>query len=64
MNADQTEPAAGSVFSPYLLLTTPGRDYRFDEVAGWLREAGFADVGCQVLPSPPFNSAVVRARKT
>lgn len=63
MNAELTEPAAGAVFSLYLLLTTPGRDYSFEEVAGWLREAGFTGIGCQALPSPPFSSSVMSAHK-
>jgi hypothetical protein len=64
MNADLTEPAAGAVFSLYLLLTTPGRDYSFNELTDWLREAGFAEIRCQTLPSPPFSSSVVTARRT
>ncbi len=63
MNAELTKPAAGAVFSLYLLLTTPGRDYSFEEVARWLREAGFGAIGCRALPSPPFSSSVVTARK-
>lgn len=63
MNDELTEPAAGAVFSLYLLLTTPGRDYSFEEVARWLREAGFGGIRCQTLPSPPFSSSVVTARK-
>ncbi len=63
MNAELTEPAAGAIFSLYLLLTTPGRDYSFDEIARWLRESGFTDIRCRALPSPPFNSSVVTARK-
>jgi SAM-dependent methyltransferase len=63
MNAALTEPAAGAVFSLYLLLTTPGRDYSFDEVAQWLRDAGFGGVRCQALPSPPFSSSIVTARR-
>jgi hypothetical protein len=47
----------------YLLLTTSGRDYSFEEISGWLREAGFADIRRQALPSPPFSSVVVSARK-
>ena len=45
MNRDLTEPAAGAVFSLYLLLTTHGRDYSFDETAGWLGAAGFIESG-------------------
>lgn len=63
MNADLTEPAAGAVFSLYLLLTTAGRDYSFEEISGWLSEAGFAGISRQPLPSPPFSSTVVTARK-
>ncbi len=63
MNAELTEPAAGALFSLYLLLTTPGRDYSFDEIAQWLRESGFADIRHRALPSPPFSSSVVTARR-
>jgi 3-hydroxy-5-methyl-1-naphthoate 3-O-methyltransferase len=63
MNAGLTQPAAGAVFSLYLLLTTTGRDYSFEEVGQWLREAGFSGVHCQALPSPPFSSSIVTARK-
>jgi hypothetical protein len=63
MNSDLTEPAAGAIFSLYLLLTTPGRDYSFEEIVGWLRESGFADIRCRPLPSPPFSSSVVTARR-
>jgi SAM-dependent methyltransferase len=63
MNGALTEPAAGAVFALYLLLTTRGRDYSFDEVGGWLRMAGFTDIHMEKLPSPPFTSAMVLARK-
>ena len=63
MNADLTQPAAGAVFSLYLLLTTPGRDYSFEEIGEWLREAGFAGISRRDLPSPPFSSSLVTARK-
>jgi SAM-dependent methyltransferase len=63
MNSDFTEPRAGAIFSLYLLLTTRGRDYSLDEIAGWLGAAGFADVRMQTLPSPPFTSSLVTARK-
>jgi SAM-dependent methyltransferase len=57
------EPAAGAVFALYLLLTTRGRDYSFGELAGWLNAAGFADIRLERLPSPPFTSSLVSARK-
>lgn len=63
MNADLTEPRAGAIFALYLLLTTRGRDYSFDEVSRWLRDAGFVDVRHEALPSPPFTSSMVIARK-
>ncbi len=63
MNSDFTEPRAGAIFSLYLLLTTRGRDYSQGEIAGWLGAAGFADLRMQQLPSPPFTSSLVTARK-
>ena len=63
MNAELTEPRAGAIFALYLLLTARGRDYSFDEVSRWLRDAGFIDVRHEALPSPPFTSSMVIARK-
>ena len=63
MEADLAAPVAGAVFSLYLLLTTLGRDYSFEEVANWLRRAGFIDVRLVALPSPPFSSSLVLAHK-
>jgi 3-hydroxy-5-methyl-1-naphthoate 3-O-methyltransferase len=63
MNRELTSPAAGAVFALYLLLTTNGRDFSLDEVCSWMREAGFRDLEERVLPSPPFTSSIVIARK-
>ena len=63
LNREMTEPAAGALFSLYLLMTTHGRDYSLDEVSGWLRDAGFVDIEQQRLPSPPFSSSLMFARK-
>jgi hypothetical protein len=63
MNADLTEPRAGAIFALYLLMATRGRDYSFEEVSRWLGDAGFIDIRLQVLPSPPFTSSMVIARK-
>jgi SAM-dependent methyltransferase len=63
MNTDLTEPRSGAIFALYLLLTTRGRDYSFDEVSQWLGDAGFVDVRLEALPSPPFTSSMVLARK-
>jgi len=63
LNRQLTEPAAGALFSLYLLMTTHGRDYSFDEVRAWLSDAGFVDIEQQRLPSPPFSSSLMFARK-
>lgn len=63
MNADLTAPQSGAIFALYLLLTTRGRDYSFDEVSRWLGDAGFADIRLEELPSPQFTSSMVLARK-
>ena len=63
MNADLTEPRAGAIFALYLLMATRGRDYSFDEVSRWLRDAGFIDIRLEALPSPQFTSSMVVARK-
>ena len=63
MNRDLTAPRAGAIFALYLVLTTRGRDYSFEEIAGWLTAAGFVDIKIQALPSPPFTSSLVTARK-
>ena len=63
MNRDLTDPRAGAVFSLYLLLMTRGRDYSFDEIAGWLSAAGFIETKIQMLPNPPFTSSLVTARR-
>jgi SAM-dependent methyltransferase len=63
MNRDLTDPRAGAIFSLYLLLTTRGRDYSLDEIAGWLTAAGFIDIKIHNLPNPPFTSSLVTARR-
>jgi SAM-dependent methyltransferase len=63
MDRDLVEPRAGAVFSLYLLLTTQGRNYGCDEVATWLTDTGFQRITHHDLPSPPFSSRVLEARK-
>ena len=63
MNRELTRPAAGAVFALYLLLTTHGRDFSYDEVCSWMRDAGFRDLEERALPSPPFTSSMVIAHK-
>jgi len=62
LDEDGTSPAGGAVFSLLMLLTGPGRDYTFGEVAGWLTEAGFQAPERTDLP-PPFSSSLVVARR-
>jgi SAM-dependent methyltransferase len=64
MDDELVEPAAGAIFALYLMLTTPGRDYSFTEVSRWLVAAGFSQIQNQTLPSPPFTSSIVSARKS
>ena len=63
MNEERTDPRAGAVFALYLMLTTRGRDYSFNEVARWLSGAGFGQIGEHKLPMPSFTSSLVTARK-
>lgn len=63
MNRELTSPRTGAIFSLYLLLATRGRDYSFEEIAGWLGDAGFSGARRQDLPSPPFTSSLVIADK-
>ncbi len=63
MDADLIAPPAGAVFALYLLLTTRGRDYSFDELADWLVTAGFGEIRREDLPAPPFTSSIVTARR-
>lgn len=63
MNRELTHPRSGAVFSLYLLLATRGRDYSFEEIAGWLDAAGFSGTRREDLPSPPFSSSLVIAAK-
>lgn len=62
LDEDGTGPAGGAVFSLLMLLTGPGRDYTFGEVAGWLAAAGFEAPTRTDLP-PPFSSSLVVARR-
>jgi SAM-dependent methyltransferase len=63
MNRELTHPAAGAVFALYLLLTTHGRDFGFDEICSWMRDGGFHHIEERALPSPPFTSSLVIAHK-
>ncbi len=44
VNADRTGPVNGLIFGVNMLVNTDAGDtYSFEEIAGWLREAGFED---------------------
>ena len=49
---DETGPLSAAVGSPYFLgiATGEGMLYTWNEYSQWLREAGFSNVTCQVLP--------------
>jgi SAM-dependent methyltransferase len=64
MNDQLTAPRAGAVFSLHLLLATGGRNYSAGEVCAWVRAAGFGAIEEHPLPSPPFTSSLVIARKS
>ncbi|HLH75677.1 MAG TPA: methyltransferase [Candidatus Binataceae bacterium] len=63
MSEDLLEPAAGALFSLYLMLATRGRDYSFKEIEAWVRQAGFGKLEWRRLPAPPFNSSLILAWK-
>ena len=53
MRGDRTAPEWAALFSVSLLLHTPrGRCYTLDEIAGWLRQAGFARIRGPFRSSP------------
>jgi hypothetical protein len=53
VDADRSGPPLGLMFAVNMLLhTDEGGTYSFDEIAAWLREAGFADVRTLDAPAP------------
>jgi SAM-dependent methyltransferase len=63
MDRELVAPQAGAVFALYLMLTTRGRDYSFDEISGWVAAAGFKEIKSSPLPEPRFTSSIVSAKK-
>lgn len=55
MNEDGTKPEHGALFSLHMLIQTHGRDYKFSEVKGWLKDAGYSSI--REIPLPPITSA-------
>ncbi|MFP4057924.1 MAG: methyltransferase [Candidatus Brocadiia bacterium] len=62
MEPGRARPAAGALFAVNMLVNTPaGGTYTFDEIRGWLEDAGFADV--RLLRRHEAMDSVVGARK-
>lgn len=53
VNADRTGPVNGLFFAVNMLVNTDrGNTYSFDEISGWLKDAGFADARTLDSPGP------------
>jgi SAM-dependent methyltransferase len=53
VNEDRTGPVGGLIFAVNMLVNTDHGDaFCFDEIAGWLREAGFEDPRLLEAPGP------------
>ena len=63
-DAGGCSPPFASLFGLNMALTAPDGTVHADaDVAGWMREAGFGDIGVQALP-PPMPHRVVTGRAT
>ncbi len=64
LNEDRTIPSQASIFAINMLLNTDkGRTYTFNEVTGWLKEAGFRNVK-RLNISLPNNGTIITAEKS
>jgi predicted O-methyltransferase YrrM len=62
MEPDRTEPKDGAIFAVNMLVNTEGGStYTYDEIRGWLEEAGFANV--RFLKAGEHMDALVEAFK-
>ena len=53
VNDERTEPALGLMFAVNMLVNTEeGDTFSFNEIAGWLREAGFVQARTVEVPGP------------
>jgi 3-hydroxy-5-methyl-1-naphthoate 3-O-methyltransferase len=53
VNAERTGPVNGLIFAVNMLVTTDiGDTYSFEEISGWLQEAGFVNVRKLEAPGP------------
>lgn len=61
VNADRTGALSNLIFSINMLVNTEtGRTYSFEEIADWLRQAGFVEPRLMEVPAV---SQLVRANK-
>lgn len=58
LNEEGTEPTYGALFSLHMLIQTKGKSYKFSEVEGWLKEAGYKDIVQKALPGITSASVV------
>ncbi|MDW5265655.1 MULTISPECIES: acetylserotonin O-methyltransferase [Acidobacteriaceae] len=62
VNADRTGPVNGLIFAANMLVNTDDGDtYSFEEIGGWLREAGFIDA--RLLESPGPSPLVLATKR-
>jgi len=60
LDNDKTSPSFPALFSLNMLLFTEnGRTYSFQEIEGWLKEAGFCDLTRMDLKLPRYISVLV-----
>lgn len=53
VNEDRTGPISGLIFAMNMLVnTTSGNTYSFEEIRGWLQQAGFENVRTMNAPGP------------
>jgi precorrin-6B methylase 2 len=61
VDADRRGPMSGLIFAVNMLVnTTAGNTYSFEEIAGWLTEAGFTDP--RQLPAPGPSPLILATR--
>jgi len=61
VDADRRGPMNGLIFAVNMLVNTEaGNTYSFDEIAGWLTEAGFTNP--RQLPSPGPSPLILATR--
>jgi 3-hydroxy-5-methyl-1-naphthoate 3-O-methyltransferase len=61
VNRERTDPPIGLLFAVNMLVNTENGDaYSFEEISGWLREAGFAKP--RLLPVPAVSPLVLATK--